>query len=167
MRIDGQNYRQNVPYLNEALKHDEIKGETLFYLGASQQNSGNVQNAIVRYQEALHFFSQRWRALTALSKLYSCHPDPIIRDPRKGLKLAKTACVATGFSLSPALEALALAYAANGRFDDAVQTSDRAIELAPQFPARELEEKLRERKRAFLRQNPVTEEFVDDYLLVQ
>lgn len=61
--------------------------------------------------------------------------DESLRDAETAVKLAKRACQATGYSHANYLDTLATAYAAAGKFDEAVQTEQRAIEIAKQRPA--------------------------------
>jgi hypothetical protein len=51
-------------------------------------------------------------------------------DPVLAVTLAQRACELTGDSDADSLDTLAVAYAANGRFDDAIDTTQRAIALA-------------------------------------
>ncbi|HVM61479.1 MAG TPA: hypothetical protein VMV72_11500 [Verrucomicrobiae bacterium] len=51
-------------------------------------------------------------------------------DPVRAITLARHACELTGNSDADSLDTLAVAYAANGRFDDAAETTQKAIALA-------------------------------------
>jgi hypothetical protein len=51
-------------------------------------------------------------------------------DPVRALTLARQACELTGNSDANSLDTLAVAYAANGRFNDAIATTEKAITLA-------------------------------------
>jgi spermidine synthase len=51
-------------------------------------------------------------------------------DPARAVTLAERACAQTGNSAFPYLDTLAAAYAAAGRFQEAVTTAQKAIELA-------------------------------------
>jgi hypothetical protein len=60
------------------------------------------------------------------------------------LQMAEQLCSATGFQQPAALDVLAAAYASAGRFPDAVETAQKAEELAHTFPklARQIQERL-------------------------
>ncbi|MGD1020854.1 MAG: hypothetical protein ABSA12_16205, partial [Verrucomicrobiia bacterium] len=51
-------------------------------------------------------------------------------DPVRAATLAERACAQTGNSAFPYLDTLAAAYAAAGRFQEAVATAQKAIDLA-------------------------------------
>jgi hypothetical protein len=61
------------------------------------------------------------------------------------LQTAEQLCSATGFQQPAALDVLAAAYASAGRFPDAVETAQKAEELAHTFPelARQIQERLK------------------------
>jgi Flp pilus assembly protein TadD len=53
--------------------------------------------------------------------------DERVRDPKRAMELAERVSQATGQREPSALDTLAVAYAANGQFDDAVATAEKAI----------------------------------------
>ncbi|HVM60765.1 MAG TPA: glycosyltransferase family 39 protein [Verrucomicrobiae bacterium] len=56
--------------------------------------------------------------------------DPPNADPARAVALAERACQSTGYQAAPYLDTLAVAYAAAGRFNDAIATAQKAIDLA-------------------------------------
>lgn len=66
-----------------------------------------------------------WRLATAR--------EPSVRDGKRAVELAIAVCRMTGYEAMEALDALAAAYAETGRFDDAVMTATRALEVARQY----------------------------------
>ena len=81
-----------------------------------------------------------------LAWVYATSPDPRVRNPEKAIALALRACQQTGFQSAETLDTLAAAYAAAGRFEDAIAAQRSAISLRP-TPAPEFEARL-ERYRA-------------------
>jgi len=84
-------------------------------------------------------------------------PDPKIRDPKKALELAQAACDLSGGKNAPALDTLAVAFAANGDFDSALRWQTLAIERGANESAEEragflARYKLYEQKKPFLEQ---------------
>jgi len=59
-------------------------------------------------------------------------PDPVDRDGRQAVALAEEVCRITGYAAFDMMDILAAAYAEMGRFEDAVSTAIRALELARQ-----------------------------------
>jgi thiol-disulfide isomerase/thioredoxin len=75
--------------------------------------------------------------------------DPSIRDVRGSVELAERICRATRNREPTALDTLAVAYAAAGRFEDARATARKAIELAESLNIPELSSVLRARLQLF------------------
>ena len=56
--------------------------------------------------------------------------DEELFNPTEALRLAEKVCELTGFQRADILDTLGVAYAAAGRFTDAVETTEKALELA-------------------------------------
>lgn len=81
-----------------------------------------------RFEAALERFPEERRLLLALATLLAASPDPEVRDGRRALELARAVHRA-----SPGVdsaEALAMAHAELGRFEEAVEQQRRALEGA-------------------------------------
>jgi tetratricopeptide (TPR) repeat protein len=78
--------------------------------------------------------------LNNLAWLWSTAPSPEIRDPQRALEFALRAC-ALGID-STNQDTLAAAYAVNGDFAKAVETQEKAIELAPDYEKEDFRSRL-------------------------
>lgn len=83
-----------------------------------------------------------------LAWLLATHPDPAVRAPAEAIALAERACELTQRRASKALDALAAAYAAGGRFLEAVKTVLAAIAQARAASPEELQA-LRQRQELY------------------
>ena len=92
-----------------------------------------------------------------LAWLLATSPDPTIRDPGEALRLAGRVVELTRSRDPRALETLAAAQAAAGRFDDAVLTARRALELAQSHRDDERVRGIRERLALYQRRVAYTE----------
>ena len=72
-----------------------------------------------------------------------------IRNPQQGLKHAQRACELTKHRRAELLDTLAVAYAANGDFEKATQTSQKALTLATQGGDKDLAQHIQNRLRMF------------------
>ena len=68
--------------------------------------------------------------------IFATHPDPSVRNPSEALRLAQRAVELTGGANLIALDSLAAALAAAGRFEAAAETQRRVIDLADRRAAR-------------------------------
>jgi tetratricopeptide (TPR) repeat protein len=115
--------RDAIAHYQQALRIDPNHAEAHYNLGNALQQTGNTPDAILQYQEALRI------------------------DPHDADSLAKLGAIlmATGNQSISNLDALAVAYAAVGKFDAAVATTQKAIDLARSTGQAELEKELEAR----------------------
>ena len=83
-------------------------------------------DAIRHYEQALKIKPDQIAVLNNISWIYSTK----LNDPDKARELALQACKLGNYSQPAALDTLAIAYAASGNFDLAVETVQKAIRLA-------------------------------------
>ena len=69
-------------------------------------------------------------ACNSLAWLLATHPPAQGGDPARAVALAQRACEFTGNRWAGYLDTLAAAYAAAGRFGEAIATAEKAVELA-------------------------------------
>lgn len=99
-------------------------------LARSLAFTGEPGDAVTHYERALQLDPQLPLALIGLSWLRSTAYEESLRRPIDALSLAQRAIAVAGDDHPEVLDTLAAAYAANGRFDDAVSTARRAIQAA-------------------------------------
>ena len=105
---------------------------------------GLAREASHEYEEVLAIHPGHPQALAGLAWILATAGDASLRDPDKAVALAEQADTATGHRDLTALDALAAAYAAVGRFDDAVSVLERGITLATEAHRNAVLEQLRE-----------------------
>ena len=116
-------------------------------------------DAVSQFRRALQA-SPDWPApLTSLAWMLATDPDPEVREPREAVRLAERAVELTNRQDIEALDALAAAYAADGRFDQAVQTARAAVELAQASGQDSLAARLRQRLQGYLQRRPYRQAF--------
>ena len=64
-------------------------------------------------------------------------------DPEEAIRLAQQACELTDFNQPEFLGVLSVAYAAAGRFDKAIETAQKALELAQAANQQQMANELR------------------------
>jgi Flp pilus assembly protein TadD len=65
-----------------------------------------------------------------LAWILAAHADAEYHDPREAVRLAEHACELSDYRSAAVLDALGVAYAAAGRFQEAVRAARRALSLA-------------------------------------
>jgi len=98
-------------------------------LGAVLLQKGELDEAISHYQQALEINPQDIRARGNLAWALATSPQTPIHKA-VAVKLAEQANQLSGGENPAVLHILAAAYAQNGEFSDAIDTADRALQLA-------------------------------------
>ena len=91
---------------------------------------GRVAEAIPHYQKAVELQPHYVEAETNLANLLATSPQESLRNGAKALELALDANQSTGGSNPIVLGTLAAAYAETGRFPEAVEAAQHALDLA-------------------------------------
>jgi tetratricopeptide (TPR) repeat protein len=123
--------------LDEAIVHYqqalEIKpdyAEAQYNLGYALLKKGSVDKAIYHYQRALEINPDFVEAQNNLAWVLATCSQASLRNGNKAVELAERANQFTGHGNPVFLDTLATAYAEAGRFPEAVETAQRALQLA-------------------------------------
>ncbi|HEY6867379.1 MAG TPA: tetratricopeptide repeat protein, partial [Candidatus Eisenbacteria bacterium] len=104
------------------------KTETRRFLAATLVGAGRIDEAIQEYETVVAQRPDDAAALLALAWIRATDPDAARRDGAEAVRLAERA---RDLGEAPGLDrTLAAAYAEAGRFPDAVQACERAVERA-------------------------------------
>jgi tetratricopeptide (TPR) repeat protein len=96
------------------------------YLGTALLEQGRTAAAIAEYRRSLAVRPDQVTVANNLAWLLATGADPRLRDPDDAIAIAERAAALSGGEAPAVLDTLAAAYAAAGRFDDAVRTAERA-----------------------------------------
>jgi tetratricopeptide (TPR) repeat protein len=119
-----------IDHLRAALRAQPAHVAAHFNLASELlQGKGDAAGAIVHFREAIRLRPGWTPAPMALAWVLSSHPDSSIRRPDEAIELARLAVELTNRDPS-ALDALAAACAAAGRFDEAVSAASEAAATA-------------------------------------
>jgi len=110
-----------------ALAADASLVATRCNLAHALTETGRATEASAAYRLALSQSPDDVACLINVAWLLSAHRDAAIRRPAEAVQFAERAVALTGRESAAALDALAAAYAATGRFDAAVQTGTAAV----------------------------------------
>jgi spermidine synthase len=83
--------------------------------------------------------------MNSLAWLLATHKEDKFRNPEEAIRLAERACELTSYENAGLVDTLAAAYAAAGRFPDAVKTTERAIDLAESANQQQLADEIKKR----------------------
>jgi spermidine synthase len=119
-----------IPHLNEALRMGINKAKIYAYLGTAYNQLGKYELAIRNWSRAAELKPDSADVLNNLAWLLATVEDSTIQDANKAIEFAQRACELTEYKEPAILDTLAVAYAAAGRFTDAVTTAEQAVSAA-------------------------------------
>jgi tetratricopeptide (TPR) repeat protein len=99
-------------------------------LGTAYRRLGKLDEAIMHWERALRLNPDYVSVLNKLAWLLATCENPNYRAGGQAVELAERGCKLTAYKEPRLLDTLAAAYAEAGRFDEAVRTAERALELA-------------------------------------
>jgi hypothetical protein len=124
-------------HVNEAIEHfnnvrriNKNHVNAYVNLGTAYNHLGQYELAIQNWKKALALKSNCVEALNNMAYVLATVDNPSIHDANKAIELAQHACKLTGYKEPVMLDTLAIAYAAGGKFDDAVIRAKQAIDAA-------------------------------------
>ena len=119
-----------IHHFSKAIQIDPNYADVYYNLGKVFASQGRINEAILKYRKALHFRPQMTAALYNLTWILACHEDEKYRNGQEAVRLAEKLCRIAQYKQPLALDVLAAAYAETGKFDEAVTTAKKALELA-------------------------------------
>jgi len=98
-------------------------------LANNLRRQGRIRESIAEYRKALLLNPDLGGALNSLGWILATIGDSQIRNSREAVKLAERTCKLTNYKNPYALDTLGAAYAAGGRFSDATDAVEKALQL--------------------------------------
>jgi len=121
---------QAVSYFRKAVSLNPDFAEAYSNLGSVLTSQGRFDEAISCYLQSLQIKPDQVMPLTMVAKLLSVHPDPKSRNADQAIIFAGLAAELTKYQDASVLGVLAAAYAADNQFGRAVETAQKALDLA-------------------------------------
>jgi tetratricopeptide (TPR) repeat protein len=119
-----------ISQLNEMTKTSNNPSAVYANIGALYEKEGNHSLAVKSWTRSLELNPDNIGALNDLAWVLATADNASVMDAPRALKLAQHACELTGYKEPALLDTLGAAYAATGKFDEAIQKAEQAIEAA-------------------------------------
>jgi cytochrome c-type biogenesis protein CcmH/NrfG len=115
---------------SEAAQLDANYASPRFQMGKMLLKQGHDAEAMPLFHEVLQIDPDNLQMLIYIARVLAADENPQICNGTEALMLATKASQLAGNAQPLALDTLAMAYAETGRFDEAVQTGQEAVNLA-------------------------------------
>lgn len=130
---EAGHFEQALPLLEDSLTVDDRSAKVQAGLARTYAQLGRLHDAVRHFRNALAL-RPRWRPATNdLAWILATSPDPELRRPSEAVALMESVLLTEEYHAAM-LDTLGAAYAADGRYEDAVRTTDRALALARNNP---------------------------------
>jgi tetratricopeptide (TPR) repeat protein len=118
------------PYLEVALRGQPGSAQLQAAMASVASAEGNLAEAVAYNREAIRLKPKLRPARNNLAWLLATSPDESLRDPAEALQIAEGLRDEVEEPGADLLDTLAAAYAAAGRFEEAVRSAEQAVVLA-------------------------------------
>jgi tetratricopeptide (TPR) repeat protein len=138
----------------KALESDSENSGARLHLAQILLEKNQIQSALEQYRLLLQGDPDSVKVLNSLAWILATTEDTKSRDPAEAIKLAKRACELTNYKGLKITDTLAAAYAADGQFQKATETAQKALALARSSGKEALAIKIQERLELYKAHQP-------------
>jgi tetratricopeptide (TPR) repeat protein len=119
-----------ISHYRKAIELDAHNPDARANLGSAFLQQGHIEAAIAEYRAALQIAPDNLAAQSNLAWLLATSANEAVRNGAEAVRIAENANRLSGANRPSLLRILAAAYAEMGRFNEAIETGKRALELA-------------------------------------
>ena len=116
-------------YLNREMCENPRYFKVVHRLATKLYEKGQIRRAYKKYSKLLEFDPDSFDGLNSMSWLQAASMIDGIRNPQQAVDFALKACEVSEYRKPEAIDTLAVAYAAAGNFQKAIETAQKAIEV--------------------------------------
>jgi tetratricopeptide (TPR) repeat protein len=119
-----------ISHCQEAVRIQPNDTDAQDNLGLANLQLGDEADALIHFEQSLASNPNNLNARCNLAWVLATSPDPSRRNGERAVDLASSVAQGPGRSNPTVLRTLAVAYAETGRFSEAIETAQQAIEIA-------------------------------------
>jgi tetratricopeptide (TPR) repeat protein len=129
LRLQGR-FSEAIGHYQNVLRKFPEDADVNYHLALILASQEKFDEALIHYRQTLQTSPDQPLVLNDIAWILATHPDPNTRDAPKAISFAERAAELTKHQNPTILDTLAAAYAAAGRFEKAVKTAQKALDLA-------------------------------------
>ena len=153
-----------ITHLAEAIQINPNIAPTHYALALAFRSKGRTEEAITHFAQALRLKPNWEKPMNSLARILATHSQEKFRDPPKAIQLAQRACELTNYQDPRSIDTLAAAYAAAGRFDDAVAAAEKAVQLTASGDNKQRHQAIQSRLQLYKQGKPYRQPpYIKDY----
>jgi tetratricopeptide (TPR) repeat protein len=146
--------QQGIVWIERALRLNPAIPEAYLSLGAIYTRSGRPTEAIAALRRGLSFAPNDVQMATQLAWILATCSQAILRNGAEALSLAKNVCEKTSCRDPQILDVLAAAYAETNQFNKAIETAQKAHQLAASADLLDLANQIQSRLKLYAAAKP-------------
>jgi tetratricopeptide (TPR) repeat protein len=150
-------FDQAAEHFTEVLRLAPDSAEAYYRLGQILAQSGKINEAVTHFEKALHLKPDWAELMNSLAWIFAVDKSTEIHNPDRAVSLSLRACELTNYKEPEILDTLAVAYAAAGDFDKAVETAQKALGLCQSPEQKTLKKEIESRLVLFKNKKPYIE----------
>jgi Flp pilus assembly protein TadD len=124
---NGGRLQEAIPRFEEAVHLAPEWAGARYHLGRALRLAGRTAEALDQLRRAVELDPEHWESLSDMAWILATSAEAAVRDPARAVQLASRAVDLTDGRHAIPLDTLAAAYAAAGRFDEALVTARGAL----------------------------------------
>jgi tetratricopeptide (TPR) repeat protein len=128
--FESGHINEAIAYMKKAQRMDPDFENISLMLGTIYMRNGQTENAISEYEKGLLKDPEDIHLAVQLAWILATSSKNSLRDGERAVRLVKHTCEKTNYLVPEMLDVLASAYAETGQFDKAVETAQRAYQIA-------------------------------------
>ncbi len=142
LKLQGD-IKEAIRHYEKALQIDPDITGTYYNLANIYVQQGEIRLAIENYHRILTIEPDSAKAMNYLAWILAAFNEEEFHNPQQAIKLAEYACELTHYKNAGFLETLSVAYAAGGKFPQAIETAQLALKIAQDSNQNDAAEKIR------------------------
>jgi tetratricopeptide (TPR) repeat protein len=150
-------------HFQKVLQIEPNNPDIYYNLANTLTAQGKFNEAIGYHRQALKLKPDFVGPLNALAWIFAANSNTELQDPNQAIELAEHAAKLTSYQNPITLDTLAAAYASAGKFSRAVETAEKALQLAESAQENQLTEQIQNRLQLYKSSKPYIEPLLKDH----